>query len=41
MSDIVGGFFVPGLPHPLLAHLRSPGKKYRGMWSLDIVLGKC
>lgn len=28
------------VPHPLLAHLRSPGPHYRGMWSLDLVLGK-
>lgn len=27
-------------PHPVLAHLRSPGPKYRGSWSLDTVLGK-
>jgi len=27
-------------PHPVLAHLRSPGLHYRGMWSLDLVLGK-
>lgn len=26
--------------NPLLAHLRSPGPHYRGMWSLDLVLGK-
>ncbi len=25
-------------PHPLLAHLRSPGPHYRGMWSLDLIL---
>jgi hypothetical protein len=24
----------------LLTHLRSPGPHYRGMWSLDLVLGK-
>lgn len=24
----------------VLDHLRSPGKKYRGMWSLDLILGK-
>ncbi len=28
------------LPHPLLAHLRSPGLHVRGMWSLDLILGK-
>ena len=28
------------LPHALLEHLRSPGPHYRGMWSLDLVLGK-
>jgi hypothetical protein len=27
-------------PHPLLAHLRSAAPHYRGMWSLDLVLGK-
>jgi len=27
-------------PHPVLANLRSPGPHYRGMWSLDLVLGK-
>jgi hypothetical protein len=27
-------------PHPLLTHLRSPGPKYRGMWSLDLLAGK-
>ena len=27
------------VPHPLLASLRSPGTKYRGLWSLDLVLG--
>lgn len=26
--------------HPLLEHLRSPGPHYRGMWSLDLILGK-
>lgn len=26
--------------HPILTHLRSPGPHYRGMWSLDLVLGK-
>jgi len=24
-------------PHPLLAHLRSPGPHYRGCWALDLV----
>lgn len=28
------------VPHPIIAHLRSPGPHYRGMWSLDLVLGK-
>lgn len=28
------------LPHPLLEHLRSPAPKYRGMWSIDCILGK-
>jgi hypothetical protein len=25
-------------PHPVVAHLRSEGKKYRGMWSLDLLI---
>jgi len=29
-----------GGPPSILAHLRSPGKKYRGLWSLDLILGK-
>jgi hypothetical protein len=28
------------LPHPLLAHLRSPGPHVRGCWVLDLILGK-
>lgn len=28
------------VPNPLLAHLRSPGPHVRGMWSLDLILGK-
>lgn len=28
------------LPHPMLEHLRSPGPHYRGMWSLDLCLGR-
>ncbi len=28
------------VPNPLLAHLRSPGKHWRGMWSLDLLLEK-
>lgn len=28
------------LPHPLLAHLRSPGPHVRGCWVLDLLLGK-
>ena len=28
------------IPHPLFAHLRSKGPHYRGMWSLDLLLGK-
>ncbi len=28
------------VPHPLLSHLRSPGPHYRGMWSLDLILGR-
>lgn len=27
-------------PHPLLAHLRSPGPHFRGCWAVDLVLGK-
>jgi hypothetical protein len=27
-------------PHPLLAHLRSPGPHVRGCWAVDLVLGK-
>jgi hypothetical protein len=27
-------------PHPVLAHLRSPGPHYRGCWALDLILGK-
>jgi hypothetical protein len=28
------------VPLDLVAHLRSPGPHYRGMWSLDLLLGK-
>jgi hypothetical protein len=28
------------LPHPLLAHLRSPGPHVRGCWCVDLILGK-
>lgn len=28
------------IPHPLVAHLRSPGPHWRGCWALDLVLGK-
>jgi hypothetical protein len=28
------------LPHPILAHLRSPGPHVRGCWALDLILGK-
>lgn len=43
-----GTVWVPGelvrrkvkTPHPLLAHLRSPGPHVRGCWALDLVLGK-
>jgi hypothetical protein len=28
------------VPHPLLAHLRSPGPHVRGCWALDLILGK-
>lgn len=29
-----------GTPHPLLAHLRSPGPHCLGCWALDLILGK-
>lgn len=28
------------VPHPLLAHLRSPGPHVRGCWAIDLILGK-
>lgn len=28
------------VPHPLLAQMRSEGPHYRGMWSLDLLIGK-
>ena len=28
------------VPHPLLAHLRSPGPHVRGCWALDTILQK-
>jgi hypothetical protein len=28
------------VPHPLLAHLRSPGPHWRGCWVVDLLLGK-
>jgi hypothetical protein len=28
------------VPHPLLAHLRSPGPHVRGCWALDLILGE-
>jgi hypothetical protein len=28
------------LPHPILAHLRSPGSHARGCWVIDLVLGR-
>jgi hypothetical protein len=31
---------VARMPHPLLAHLRSPGPHVRGCWALDLILGK-
>lgn len=31
---------VRDLPHPMLAALRSPGKKFRGFWPIDTLLGK-
>lgn len=31
----------PGwLPHPLLAHLRSPGPHVRGCWAIDLLTGR-
>lgn len=27
-------------PHPLLAHLRSPGPHVRGCWAVDLILGR-
>jgi hypothetical protein len=33
-------WFTYTLPNPLLAHLRSPGPHHRGMWSLDLILGR-
>lgn len=40
-----GGLTRPGtgraiVPHPLLAHLRSPGPHVRGCWAIDLVLEK-
>lgn len=40
-----GGPTRPGtgraiVPHPLLAHLRSPGPHVRGCWAIDLILGK-
>lgn len=29
------------IPHPLLAHLRSPGPHVRGCWVLDLIRGVC
>lgn len=29
-----------GLPHPLLAHLRSPGPHVRGCWAVDLLTGR-
>lgn len=28
------------IPHPILAHLRSPGPHWRGDWAVDLCLGK-
>lgn len=39
-SDYVRKHRLRDLPHPLLAHLRSPGPHVRGCWALDLVLGK-
>jgi len=40
--DDTGGYWRgKGLTeNPILAHLRSPGPHVRGMWSLDLILGK-
>jgi hypothetical protein len=42
LCDCMNEWCPPGhrKPHPLLAHLRDPGPHYRGMWSLDLLLGK-
>ena len=45
LSSVVGigniGRYATGkVPHPLLAHLRSPGPHWRGCWALDLILGR-
>ena len=45
LSSVVGigniGRYATGkVPHPLLAHLRSPGPHWRGCWAVDLLLGK-
>jgi len=36
-EDVLRGEVIP---HPTLAHLRSPGPHYRGCWAVDLILGK-
>jgi len=36
----VNGCCFGRAPHPLLAHLRSPGPHYRGCWSVDLILNR-
>lgn len=36
-EDVLRGEVIP---HPILAHLRSPGPHWRGCWAVDLVLGK-
>lgn len=31
---------LPRSPHPIIAHLRSPGPHVRGCWTLDLILAK-
>lgn len=38
LCDACGGRLQ--LPHPLLAHLRSPGPHYRGCWAIDLLTGR-
>jgi hypothetical protein len=39
-ASLVADGYLPSKPHPILAHLRSPGSHVRGCWSLDLILGK-